>query len=107
MQVQRINYLLEQIKVDSLDPFNYYALALEYIDSEPHKALFYFETLLTNHIDYLPTYYHAANLYFALKMHSQAEDTYKKGISLAERLHKEKPLKELQAAYNMFLDEIE
>lgn len=107
MQAERINFLLEQLESDPTDPFNYYALAIEYKDNQPDKALTYFNKLLADFPDYLPTYYHAAALLFENGSISEAEATYKLGISLAERLNKEKTLRELKSAYQMFLDEID
>jgi tetratricopeptide (TPR) repeat protein len=107
MQAERINFLIEQIKIDPEDPFNHYALAIEYLQDQPQKSLEYFEKLLINSPEYLPTYYHAANLFFTFEKIKEAKDTYLKGIELATNLKKEKTLKELQGAYSMFLDEID
>jgi tetratricopeptide (TPR) repeat protein len=107
MQAERINFLLEQIKTDPKDPFNQYALAIEYIENQPQKSLEYFENLLTEFPEYLPTYYHAANLFFSFERLEKAKETYLMGIELAKKLKKEKTLKELQGAYSMFLDEID
>ncbi len=107
MQVERINFLLDQIEIEPEDPFNYYGLAIEYNNELPNKALEYFEILLIRFPDYLPTYYHAANLYFNLDNFEKAKDTYLKGIELATNLKKEKTLKELQGSYALFLEESE
>ncbi|CAN1509265.1 hypothetical protein MCERE19_00731 [Spirosomataceae bacterium] len=105
MQAERINFLLEQIELDPQDPFNIYALAIEYKDNQQDKAIEYFEKLLQKFPEYLPTYYHAAALYFEKNQNSEAENTYLLGIKLAEKLNKEKALRELKSAYQMFLDE--
>jgi tetratricopeptide (TPR) repeat protein len=105
MQAERIKFLLEQIELDPKDPFNLYALAIEYKDSQQDKAIQYFEKLLKEFPDYLPTYYHAAALFFETNQNKEAEKTYLWGINLAEKLQKEKALKELKSAYQMFLDE--
>jgi|688.fasta_scaffold338303_2 tetratricopeptide (TPR) repeat protein len=107
MQAERINFLLEQIELDPQDPFNIYALAIEYKDNQQDKAIGYFEKLLQKFPEYLPTYYHAAALYFEKNQNSEAENTYLLGIKLAEKLNKEKALRELKSAYQMFLDEID
>ena len=107
MQVERINFLLDQIKIEPEDPFNYYGLAIEYLNYQPFKALGYFEILLIRFPDYLPTYYHAANLYFNFDNFEKAKDTYLKGIELAKNLKKEKTLKELQGSFASFLEESE
>lgn len=107
MQAERINFLLEQKKSEPNEPFNYYALAIEYKDNQPDKALDYFKKLLSEFPEYLPTYYHAAASFFEIGDNFNAETTYKLGINLAEKLNKEKTLRELKSAYQMFLDEID
>lgn len=107
MQAERIKFLLEQIELDPEEPFNYYALAIEYKDSQQDMAIEYFEKLLQEFPEYLPTYYHAAALFFETNQNKEAENTYLLGIKLAEKLKKEKALRELKSAYQMFLDEID
>ena len=107
MQAERIKFLLEQLESEPNEPFNIYALAIEYKEKDPEKALNYFETLLNQFPDYLPTYYHAANLYFQFIQNSKADLTYLKGIELAEEKKNDKALRELKAAHQMFLDEID
>ena len=63
MSTDRIKQLEKFYEEDPRDPFNSYALALEYLHSDPSRSRSLFETLLQNHKDYLPTYYHAARLY--------------------------------------------
>lgn len=107
MQAERIKFLLEQINLHPEDPFNLYALAIEYKDNQQDTALEYFGKLLQKFPEYLPTYYHAAALYFETNQNREAENTYLLGIKLAEKLYKEKALRELKSAYQMFLDEID
>lgn len=107
MQAERIKFLLEQIASDPEEPFNYYALAIEFKDNHQNTALEYFEKLLLEFPEYLPTYYHAASLYFETNQNKEAKKTYILGIKLAEKLNKEKALRELKSAYQMFLDEID
>lgn len=107
MQAERIKFLFEQIASDPNEPFNYYALAIEYKDNQKDMALEYFEKLLKEFPEYLPTYYHAAALFFETNQNKEAVNTYLLGIKLAEKLNKEKPLRELKSAYQMFLDEID
>lgn len=105
MQVERINFLFEQLRIEPEDPFNYYGLAIEYLSNQPLKAMEYFEILLIRFPEYLPTYYHAANLYFNFEKFEKAKITYQKGIELATILKKEKTLKELQGSFALFLAE--
>jgi tetratricopeptide (TPR) repeat protein len=106
MQAQRINFLQEQIKTAPQEPFNYYAMALEFRENEPEQASSYFDLLLEKFPDYLPTYYLAADLFFNQTQYEKATATYQAGIELATRLKKEKTLRELKSAYALFLNEI-
>ena len=105
MNSQRLKLLQEYLKNDPNDPFNLYAIATEYRDEAPQKALEYYEQLLTQHPDYLPTYYHAANLYAELNEGAKAEEIYNKGIALAKHQGNSLALRELQNALDEFLFE--
>jgi Tfp pilus assembly protein PilF len=105
MQAQRIIFLNAEIEKEPEEPFNYYGLAMEYLDSEPLKAEKLFEKLLQNFPDYLPTYYKAANLFFDLGKNDMAKNTFEKGILLAEKQENEKAIRELKGSYQQFLDE--
>ena len=107
MQAERIFFLESEIKNDPNEPFNYYGLAMEYYSNNPLAAEKLFLTLLKQFPDYLPTYYQAANLFFSLEKIDLANSTFKIGIALAEKLKKEKILKELKGSYQQFLDEID
>lgn len=107
MKNERLKILNECYVQDPHDPFNAYALAMEYVAIDPLLALKYFEELLSNHPNYLPTYYHVAQLYFDLGNNTQAETTYEKGITLAIELKQEKALRELKGAYQRFRDELD
>lgn len=105
MNSNRIEQLLEFLKNDPNDPFTRYALATEYRNTEPEKSLAYFEELLKDHPDYLPTYYHAAHLYIDFHKDEEAEQLFKDGIELAKKQEDALALRELQNAYNEFLFE--
>ncbi|TFV97614.1 tetratricopeptide repeat protein [Algoriphagus kandeliae] len=98
--------LLEQFATDEpKDPFNWYALALETQKKQPEKALEYFQKLLTEFPDYLPTYYPAAHFLASLDKLEEAKYTFEKGISLAKDQSELKTLRELQNAFQNFLFE--
>ena len=61
--LHRIKQLLEYLEEEPDNPFNLYALALEYQNHDPEKVAYYFDALLKNHKTYLPTYYHAAEFF--------------------------------------------
>ncbi len=104
---QLLDSLIEFYKEDSKDPFNVYALAIEYSKTNLDYARKYFEELLVIHPEYIATYYHAAALYLQLNEIKLAKNTYLKGIKMAERFNKSHALKELKSAYQAFLDEID
>lgn len=105
MSSSRLNQLLEFLKEDPNDPFTIYAIATEYRSSAPDKCRAYYEQLLVHHSDYLPTYYHAAQLYQDLGLTELAKVTYQKGIDLAKKQSNPLSLRELQNAYNELLFE--
>lgn len=105
MQAQRIKYLQEEIENFPEDPFNYYALALEYAGSAPHEAEQLFEKLISDFPDYLPVYYQAANYYFDKGDNARAEELFLAGIALAETQKNEKTLRELKGSYSIFKTE--
>lgn len=93
---------LEQLKQfaaeEPHDPFNYYALALEYLKSNPDEAQGIFKNLLISHPDYLPTYYPYAQLLAERKENALAEQTFQNGIEAAKNAGDVKTMRELQAA---------
>src|SRR5690606_553113 len=64
MQAQRIKFLQDEIENFPEDPFNYYALAMEYVSTGNPGARDLFEKLFKDFPTYLPTYYQAANYFF-------------------------------------------
>ncbi|MDF9797743.1 Tfp pilus assembly protein PilF [Catalinimonas alkaloidigena] len=107
MSQERLQQLFSFLKEDPNDPFNLYAIALEYLKNQDQKALQYFEKLLEQHPDYIATYYHAAQLYVDLGMNKSAEQTYMTGIEKAKSQQNSLALRELQNAYNQYLFEEE
>jgi len=105
------NSLLENLiafyEEDPNDPFNIYALALEYQKSDGAKAELYFDILLDQHPEYLATYYSAGAFFSALEKNEKAEIIYQKGIDLALNIKNTKTHQELLRAYRSFLDELE
>ena len=97
----RLEQLLAYYKEDPNDPFNTYGLALEYLKYDLSKARFYFEELLQDHPDYLPTYYHVGHLYEELEEDDLAIKAYQKGIEIAEAQDNKMTLRELQNALNL------
>jgi tetratricopeptide (TPR) repeat protein len=107
MQEERLKILFDYLEEEPNDPFNIYAIAMEYLNKDIERAKFYLEKLLVEHPDYIPTYYHAAALYFENGEFEKAENTFKAGIEKAHQKKSMKAFDELKRAYRMFLDEME
>ena len=105
MSASRLNQLLQYYKDEPNDPFNLYALALEYLKSDVTKAKGFFDLLLNDHEEYLASYYHAARLYQELADKEKAIQLYEKGILIAKKNKDFKTLKELQSAYEELIFE--
>lgn len=105
MNNQRIQQLIRFVQEEPDEPFNVYALAMEYITSEPAQARSYFADLLARFPNYLPTYYHAAALYAESNDRERAAGLYEKGIELARTQGNQKTLLELQRAQQAFEDD--
>ena len=104
---ERIKQLEKFRKEDPDDPFNIYALALEYLHLDKAKSLELFEELLKNHPNYIGTYYHAAALFAEFGVNDRANSTYQKGIEMAKKMKEGHALRELQSAYLNFQFETE
>jgi tetratricopeptide (TPR) repeat protein len=96
----RLDTLLQFYEDDPNDPFNIYALAIEYQKSDPAKAIHYFNILLTSHEGYVPTYYHAAKLFQETGDVEKAIIVYEKGIAVAKSQNEMKAARELKSAYD-------
>lgn len=118
--MERLQQLLDFLEKEPKDTFLIYALATEYLKIDTQKALDYFEKLLQNHSEYIPTYYHAAELYTNLEEYKKANEIYLKGIEVCEKAVQQakeqnqeadkvtlKSLQELKSAYELFLMEFE
>ena len=98
MNHSRIELLEKFIKEDPADPFNYYALALEYQETNPSKARALFDDLLVNHAEYLPVYYTAGIFYAGLADESRALEILNQGVAVAKTKSDHKAMRELQSA---------
>lgn len=103
MKKTRLQQLLEFLKDDPDDPFNLYAVANEYRQSDPNKSMQLMDQLLAEFPDYLPTYYHAAQLHVQFNKVESASEILEKGIKLAKIQHDSLALRELQNAANELL----
>lgn len=97
MTTPRIEELLAFYLDDPADPFNAYALALEYLKSDKGKAKEWFELLFRTFPEYLPLYYQYALLLAELGYQHEAVATAGEGMQLAIRLGNVKAYRELQS----------
>ena len=107
MNTTLLNNLISFYEEDPGDPFNVYALAIEYAKFDPAKAARFFDILLNEHPDYLATYYHAGSFFAANEEVEKAEEIYRKGVALALLQKNTRTHQELVRAYNNFLDELD
>ena len=105
MNKERLELLKQYLKESPSDPFIIYAIATEYLEGDPEKALKYFELLIDNHPDYIPTYYHLANLYRDMGQNHQARQIYEAGLQKALKAHDTLAHRELKNAYEEFMME--
>jgi Tfp pilus assembly protein PilF len=103
--LSRIEVLKEFAKQEPDNPFNWYALALEYQHIDIIKAKDLYNKLLKEHKSYLPTYFHAA-LFFSENGETDfAKEIYESGIALAKDQNDLHALKELKNSYQNFIFE--
>ncbi|HSJ66157.1 MAG TPA: hypothetical protein VK921_00680 [Anditalea sp.] len=103
--LKRIEQLLKFTEEEPDNPFNLYALALEYQNLDIKKAIHYYDKLLKEHESYIPTYYHAAAFYAEQRSLDKAKLTYETGIRQSKEQNNAHALKELNNAYQNFLFE--
>lgn len=101
--LNRIQLLTQFTKEEPENPFNWYALALEYINSKPSETVTIFDKLLKENPDYLPTYYTAAIFFDQQNQIEKAKLIFEKGIYLAQKTNETKTLNELKNKYQNFL----
>ncbi len=107
MKPSRLEQLIGFWQEDPDDPFILYALATEYRDSEPDKALLFYQKLLDEHPNYVGTYYHAGKLFAQMGQADKADETFRKGLSISMQAGDGNARRELQNAYREFMDEQE
>ncbi len=103
---ERISILKSFLKSEPEDPFNWYALAMEYKATNPIKCKEHLEHLLKYFSSYLATYYQVAELLIEESKINEAKEVLEKGIALARSQHDRNTLRELQNLLNnMLFDE--
>lgn len=99
----RLSNLESFIKTEPEDPFNWYALAMEYKNLDTAKCKQHLDHLLTHFPDYLATYYQAAELLIDESKKQDAGIVLEKGIELAKIQNDANTLRELQNLLNNLL----
>lgn len=108
MNADRIKLLEEYISKEPDDPFNVYALAMEYFDEKPEKSAELLTELIVSHPAYLPSYYKAAHVHWdTIENLEKAKQFFEDGIQLAEKIKDEKALSELKSSYQNLLFEMD
>ncbi|WP_373514101.1 tetratricopeptide repeat protein [Persicitalea sp.] len=100
-----IEKLLTFYREDPNDPFNLYALTLEYQKIDITEAEKLYKKLLHDHPEYLPTYYQAAQFFIGIQDNDRAIEAFREGIDLAIRQKNNKTQTELTRARQAFEDE--
>lgn len=75
---------------------------MEYYDAQPIKSLELLRSLISEHADYLPTYFKAAHLLWEEELWEEADEVFTNGIELAEKQEDQKAILELKSAYQNF-----
>jgi len=98
MPETRLHQLLKFLEEDPKDPFNVYAVALEYLKIDPQRSVPFFELLMDRHAEYVPSYYHYAKLLIEMSESERAKKILQKGIEVANARGEFKAAKEMQNA---------
>lgn len=98
MSTTRIEQLERFAQEDPDDPFNLYALGLEYLKSDVSKAQTIFEQLVDQHPQYVPTYYQLGQLYAEQGRTEEAIQILERGTVAARNSGDQKALREMEGA---------
>ena len=96
--MDRIEILLKMEVEMPGDPFVPYALAMEYEKKQSDEAGAYYEKLLTDYSDYLPTYQQAGRFYTQKNEIEKAISILKRGIELGVSQKNNHTVSELKTA---------
>ncbi len=85
--IDRVPILLGFLADDPGDAFTRFALAQEYAKrGDTSQALEHYKTLVQEQPDYVGTYYHLGKLLETVGRNEDAEQAYRAGIAIADRL---------------------
>jgi Tfp pilus assembly protein PilF len=103
--LERIELLKGYCKAEPDNPFNFYALALEYRELDKPAAAELFDFVLSTFPNYLPVFFPAAHFFYEEGSLQKAKQVFESALVLAHDLQDEKAKKELANAYQNFLFE--
>lgn len=104
--MDRLQQLIAFQQQEPDDPFNQYALALEYLKHDPAKSESLFTSLIESHPEYLPTYYPFAHLLAGKPDRERTTMVFRSGIEQAIKANDLKTLRELRSAYQDWQDNL-
>jgi hypothetical protein len=96
--MSRLEQLLRFAEEEPNDPFNLYAVAMEYLKLDQGKATPFFEVLVKEHPAYVPTYYTFGKLLQAQKEFDRAMKIFTAGVGRARDAGDRKAMEELKSA---------
>ena len=96
MQNERLQTLLDLDSSEKPDVTTKYMLALEYLRLEDTSCETYFETLLNDFEEYLPTYYIAGEYYYNKEEYQKSMNILEKGLLVAEKAGNTKTYNEIK-----------
>ncbi len=106
--MSRMEQLKQFLKEQPDDPFMQYCIALEYIKTgEKKEGLKWFGNLQEQHPDYVATYYHKGKLLESMGKKDLAEQTYARGMEVAQRQQDHHAFSELQGARNELVNDFD
>jgi uncharacterized protein HemY len=105
--MSRLEQLLQFVKEEPEDPFNIYAVAMEYLKLDSEKAIPFLEKLVNQHAAYVPTYYTYAKLLHSRKSYPKAKQLFEAGIAIATKANDTKAVAELRNALSELEFEME
>jgi Tfp pilus assembly protein PilF len=102
---QRIQKLQEMLAKDPNDSFTRYALALEYVGSNPSEAIDILNELVKIDQKYIPAFHQLGILYGKVNKTQEAKKAYRIGIDLAASARDTKEEKEMREELEELEDE--
>lgn len=107
MQGERLKILLSYVEEEPEDPFNRYALAMEYLKIDQQKALEHLQLLHQEHPAYLALYYQLGSILLEKEAYKESLKVLEEGLLLAHKQDNAKATKEIGGLLQQVKDELE